>query len=253
MANEDYFFQQSMNPEDDLTETLTDKLRCGDYNEMIQSAQKASDAQHETAQLCLRSDGHVSKADPHIAFAGVSQVVNPPIYEDADAEMRRLRAQRMSQFKDEAFFKKQGHGSLRELANEREFVEIIQPHERAVVLLDDGQGAAAEDVKRALETLAKKHLETQFCVLPVDKALFLTHMVELEGLPAIFVLRDGLVTRHLPPSRLFQFGSSSSPLFTGHLAKLLHRVDAMTSGDGGSSCDEEEEDRKDRRSVFQRA
>merc|ERR1712217_422731 len=119
--------------------------------------------------------------------------------------------------------------------DEKSFVEAIQPHERVVALLDDESSAVADDVRRCLESLAKKHLEALFCRLPADKAVFLTHMVELEGLPTIFVLRDGQVTRHLPPARLFEYASASSPLFKGHLVRLLHTADAVTSNDKGSN------------------
>mmetsp|Transcript_59947 Transcript_59947/g.126914 ORF Transcript_59947/g.126914 Transcript_59947/m.126914 type:complete len:242 (-) Transcript_59947:94-819(-) len=238
---------------DDQAEGLVDKLRGGDFDDMIKQANQATQAQMEQ-QLCLRSDGNIVKGDPYTAFAGVAQALEnrkPVDDEDPQAELKRLRAQRLAQMQDEAVWRQQGHGSLRELKNEREFVECIQPHARAVVLLDDSRGPA-EDVKRALDKLAKSHMEAQFCRLPVEKALFLTHMVELEGLPAIFVLHEGSVTRHLPPSRLFEFASGSSPLFPGHLAKLLHRVDAITSPDGASSGGESE-DEEERRPTWKRA
>merc|ERR1719476_390877 len=106
---------------------------------MIKTAEQAQEAQ---AQLCLRSDGGVTRADPHTAFAGVAaaQALRAPKDEDdPDAELRRAREARMAQMKNEHTWRQQGHGSLRELANEREFVEAIGPHERAIVLLDDGR------------------------------------------------------------------------------------------------------------------
>jgi len=230
--------------DDDAAEALTDKLRSGDYGEVIQTAQSAAEA-----QLCLRPGGGVKKADPHTAFAGLAAAqAAAGAEEDPESELRRLRQARMAQLKDEHAWRRQGHGSLRELADEREFVEVIQPHERAVAMLDDGRPGAAEDVRAALGRLAQAHLETQFCRLHVDKAVFLTHMVELEGLPALFVLRDGQVTRHLSPERLFEFSSASSPLFVKHLARLLHRVDALSSAEAGSGSEaEEDEEERGRR------
>jgi len=236
-----------MAAEDDAAEDLVDKLKGGDYADMIKSAQSA----HE-AQLCLKADGGVSKSNPYTAFAGGA--AQAPAEDDYETDLRRAREARLAQLKEEQTWKIQGHGSLRELVNEREFVEIIGPHERGVMLLDDGHAPAAEDVKRALDRLAKTHMEAQFCRLPAERATFLTRMVELEGLPAIFVLHKGQVTRHLPPSRLFEYASASSPLFKGHLERLLHRAGALLSVDDGSSSEGDgSDDEKPKRGGWRRA
>lgn len=242
----------------DNEESLVDKLRSGDYAEIIASAQKGHEAQQAAAQLCLQKDGGVVKADPHsYAFhKGKAEKEDPnkewdfkgkeeSSYED---DLKKLREARMQQMRDEQRWRKIGHGDLRELADEREFLSAIKPHERAVVLLDDGR-AVASDVLRALTRLAKKHLESQFCRLPSDKAFFLTHMVELEGLPAIFIVEEGQVTKQLSPSTLFEYSSASSPLFIKHLAKALLRVGGISNAEAGSSCseDDEEEDTYARR------
>jgi hypothetical protein len=60
-------------------------------------------------------------------------------------------------------------------------------------------------------------------------------MVDLEALPAVFVLRDGQVTHHFPPSILFAHASASSPLFPRHLVRGLHRVGAILTPEGCSS------------------
>eukprot|EP00438_Fugacium_kawagutii_P001705 Skav202847 [mRNA] locus=scaffold2311:33361:33792:+ [translate_table: standard] len=138
----------------------------------------------------------------------------------------------------------QGHGSLRELVSEKEFVETIAPHERALVLLDDGAASAGEVCRKVLGRLASKHLETQFCWLPAERAFFLTQMVDLQGLPTIFVLSYGEVTRHLPPSQLFSYSSASSPLFPKHLRNLLRRSGAIENTDdseSGSDADDSDE------------
>jgi len=233
--------RESMGREDDAAEALTDKLRSGEYSEVVAAAQSAAEA-----QMCLQPGGGITKANPFTAFAGQSQIqaqAQVPA-EDPDDELRRIRMARLAKLRDEQTWKRQGHGQLRELAGEREFVEAIGPHERVIVLLDGGQRAVADDVRRSLERLAKAHLEALFCWLPVDKAFFLTRMVELEGLPTIFVLKDGQVSGHLPPSRLFEYASASSPLFAGHLVRLLHRVGAVTSTEGASDSEDEDDDRR---------
>lgn len=234
--------------DDDHAEGLVDKLKGGDYKDMVKTAQSAHDAQQAAQQLCLDAAGGVSKASPYTAFAGMGQQ-QAPVEDELDVELRRAREARRAQLRAEQTWKQQGHGTLRELRDETEFVEIIGPHERGIMLLDDGRDPAGEDVKRALDRLAKSHMEAQFCSLPADRAHFLTRMVELESLPAIFVLQQGQVTRHLPPRRLFEFASASSPLFKGHLETLLHKVGALLNAEGSDSEGEGSEDEKPKRGL----
>lgn len=220
--------------EDDQVESLADKIKGGEYADMVKAATAGNEA-----QLCLGPGGAITKQSPHTAFTGMN--VNPTSQENRDDELRRLRQQRMAQMQAEQGWRQQGHGSLRELSNEREFIEVIQPHERAVVLLDDDSTGCQEEVRQVLSRLSQTHLEAQFCRLRVDRAAFLTRMVELDGLPAILVLRRGEVTRLLSPEDdLFQYSSASSPLFRGHLSRLLRRVGALTDEGGGSSDEGEE-------------
>ncbi|CAE7942310.1 Txndc9 [Symbiodinium necroappetens] len=223
----------------DEVESLVDKLRSGQFSDAISAAQRATEAQE---QMCLRPDGTVKKADPLSAFVHVASA--PPGSESVgpdDDELKKLREARKAQLQKESLWKKQGHGSLRELADEKEFVETIAPHEQALLLLDDGRSPAGEECRKVLGRLAGKHLETQFCWLSADRAFFLTQMVDLEALPTIFALRYGEVVRHLPPSRLFAYSSASSPLFPRHLSKALYSInmidnpddDSASSGDSG--------------------
>mmetsp|Transcript_60931 Transcript_60931/g.132169 ORF Transcript_60931/g.132169 Transcript_60931/m.132169 type:complete len:221 (-) Transcript_60931:126-788(-) len=218
---------------ENASEALIDQLRGGDFGDVLAAASSASEA-----QLCVKPDGGVGKADPHKAFVGGQA---PQVEESADDELRRLREARLAQIKEESTWRQQGHGKLRELVDEHEFVEAIRPHARAIVLLDDGRPGAGEQVHEALVKLAKVHLEAQFLRLHSERAYWLTEMVDLEGFPAVFVLRDGQVTRHLSPSHLFAYASASSPLFTGHLAKLLYRVGGLTTPEAGSDSEDEDE------------
>lgn len=235
-------------------EGLVDKLRGGDYGDLIASAQKGHHAQQAAAEmmaakangpatdLCVTERG-VVQADPHTAFykgpAPQSNYDDDKIsYED---DLKKMRAARIKEMQDEKRWKKLGHGELRELEDEKEFLFAIRPHERAVVLLDDGRPAGA-DVQQALVRLAKRHVETQFCRLPAGKAFFLTQMVELEGLPAVFIVEEGKVKKQLTPEILFEFSSASSPLFVKHLARALHRVGGITDAEAPSSAEEDEEE-----------
>ena len=199
----------------DALEALTDQLKSGEFSEAIAVAQRASEQQQELRELCVRPSGLVARGDPHTAFV-------QPVALDEEAELLRLRRERRAQLQRESAWKGQGHGFLKELKDEKEFVESIAPHESAVVLLDDGN-AACQVCRKWLARWAPQHLEAHFCFLKAENAFFLTQMIHLEALPTLFVLSYGEVTKHLPPSQLFCHASASSPLFPKHFQSLLHR------------------------------
>lgn len=236
-------------PDTDNNEALVDQLRNDNFDPVVGAAMDA--AMGATEQLCVQQDGSVGRADPYSVSCrpGPSQAAE----DDEEAQLRKMREARMQQLRNEQKWKAQGHGALRQLADEREFLEAIKPHERVITLLDDGHSTAGEEVRGVLEKIAPSHLETFFCYLPANRAFFLTHTVELEGLPAIFTLHNGQVRRHLPPSTLFEYASATSPLFKKHLLRLLHRIGSLTTTDGGGSSgsdDDEEAEEKRRRQKF---
>jgi len=244
---------------DDKHDDLVDKLRHDDFKGLVKSANDAHGQQLEQ-QLCLGSDGSVSRADPYSAYAHISGQRHGaaaasgglPEHQQPseDDELRRLREQRLAQMKTEHSWREQGHGRLRELVSDKDFVQVVRPHERAVVLLTDSiTDRTVEDVTEALQELAKKHVEAQFCHLELQNAGIMSIMLNLdEGVPVVFVLKHGEVKASLPPRRLFEFASASSPLFSRHLASLLRRVGGIGSGiedaNSDSGCDSEEEERR---------
>jgi len=238
---------------DDKHDDLVDKLRHDDFQGLVKSANEAHGQQLE--QLCLGSDGSVTRANPYSAYAHISgqqhsAAVASGEQPSEDDELRRLRQQRLEQMKKEHSWREQGHGRLLELVSDKDFVQVVRPHERAVVLLTDSVAdKTVEDVTEALQELAKKHVEAQFCHLELENAGIMSIMLNLdEGLPVVFVLKHGEVKVSLPPRRLFEFASASSPLFSKHLASLLRRVGGIGSGvedaNSDSGCDSEEEERR---------
>lgn len=83
----------------DALESLTDKLRSGEFSDAIAAAQRATEQQ---GQLCLQPNGGVKRADPHSAFVAVEAA---PEEED---ELMRLRRERKAQLQKESVWKKQG-------------------------------------------------------------------------------------------------------------------------------------------------
>jgi len=232
---------------------------------MIKNANQATaqqDQQKEQIQnqLCLTADGSVTKANPLTAYRGGQGAPRAPQPGEPfkapepseDDELKKLRAQRMAQMQQEKSWRASGHGRLRELNNEADFIGVVQPRERAVVLMTDSvRDKEAPEMQEAMEQLCKKHVEAQFCHLEYTKAGLISAMVDLdEGLPVVFILKHGKVTHALSPARLFEFSSASSPMFPKHLGGMLRRLGGIGSGvnaNSDSECDSEEEERRRRR------
>eukprot|EP00928_Gymnodinium_smaydae_P011838 TRINITY_DN1432_c0_g1_i2.p1 TRINITY_DN1432_c0_g1~~TRINITY_DN1432_c0_g1_i2.p1 ORF type:complete len:277 (-),score=66.22 TRINITY_DN1432_c0_g1_i2:97-927(-) len=242
---------------DDYHADMLDKLRSDDFKGLVQSANDAHDKQNE--QMCLGSDGSITKANPYTAYAhrstvgtGTHDSLKPqPVSEDD--ELKKLRAQRMAQMQQEQSWRQQGHGKLRELQNEADFIGVVKPRERAVVLLSDSTAdKETPEVADALVSIAKKHVEAQFCHLELEKAGILSAILNLDdGLPVVLVLKHGQVTRSFPPESLFEYSSASSPMFPKHLASMLRRAGGIGSGvqdaNSDSGCESEEEELRRRR------
>merc|ERR1712187_397205 len=131
-----------------------------------------------------------------------------------------------------------GQGRLRELADEIEFMDVLQPRERGVCLLCDGAAERYSDLLDLFERLAKQHIGTQFCHLELENAGVLVHAVDLDhGVPVVFVTHHGKVTTSLTPPVLFERGSASSPKFRAHVLKLLWNAGAMDLSDAHADSD----------------
>mmetsp|Transcript_4408 Transcript_4408/g.8908 ORF Transcript_4408/g.8908 Transcript_4408/m.8908 type:complete len:206 (+) Transcript_4408:1-618(+) len=168
-------------------------------------------------------------------------------------ELQQLRSARIAIMKQEKEWRESGQGCLRELADEVEFMDVLQPRERGVVLVCDGNSdRRSQELLEVLEDLAKKHVEAQFCHLELENAGLLAHAVDLdEGVPVIFVLKHGKVVTSLPPSRIFALSSASSPTFRHNITSLLRRVGGIGSGendaDSDSGCESDDGNRHGRR------
>jgi len=170
---------------------------------------------------------------PTADLASALEVSDQRLVGDDDVdELDRLRAGRVAQLKQEQTWRHSGHGSLRELADEVEFLDVLQPRERGVVLISDGASDRCTQLLEVFEGLAQKHVETQFCHLELENAGLLAHAVDLdEGVPVVFVLKHGQVIKSLSPSQLFQLGAISSPKFRQHIGSLLRNLGAIGSDD----------------------
>lgn len=252
---------------DDAYEDMLDRLKGDDMKGLVNHANdvsaKQTDQDEMAQQLLLGEGGTVTKGDPRGAYTHLgaqrraasgqgTAEIQPPLPSEDD-ELQRIRAARIDQMQNAHRLIASGHGKLRELHNEADFIGVVRPRERAVVLLSDrDHDRSVPDVTAALEELAKKHVEAQFCHLELSNAGILSAILNLdEGLPVVYVLKHGEVTCALPPARLFSLSSASSPMFPKHLASLLRKVGGIGSGaddaNSDSGCESEEEENRRRR------
>ncbi|CAD7970031.1 unnamed protein product [Amoebophrya sp. A25] len=153
-------------------------------------------------------------------------------------ELTLLREKRKAQMRREAqmaqHWKKLGHGSLRDIASERDFFTEVKPHERSVVLIHDTGRPGA--VSSYLRELAPKHLETGIFQLAETKAYFLLQMLDIPdgGLPLLFVLRHGEVICRISRGIL-----CDPSMTTRKLERLLKARDAFGEGGKDDSSDGE--------------
>mmetsp|Transcript_30771 Transcript_30771/g.95687 ORF Transcript_30771/g.95687 Transcript_30771/m.95687 type:complete len:209 (+) Transcript_30771:29-655(+) len=160
--------------------------------------------------------------------------------DDVD-ELQQIRAARIAQMKQEREWRESGHGELRELADEVEFMDVMQPRARGVLLIcDRGAHASSEQLLQILEDLARRHVEAQFCHLELENAGLLAHAVDLdEGVPVVMVVKHGKVAQSLPPSKLFARAAATSPKFRRHFVALLKQAGCIDADAKDEESDSE--------------
>lgn len=82
---------------------------------------------------------------------------------------------RSNEFSSSQLF--QGHGEYTELYDEKEFFETTKKSENVVCHFYRDQFMRCKIVDKHLQILARKHIETKFCKINVEKAPFLTGIV----------------------------------------------------------------------------
>ncbi|CAF0775300.1 unnamed protein product [Adineta ricciae] len=130
------------------------------------------------------------------------------VEEQVDAELHRLeklsendiekmRAQRLEAMKQDHKKRQEyianGHGEYEEVPTEKELFDITKKSERIVCHFYRDSTMRCKIVDKHLEILARKHLETKFVKLNVDRAPFITERLHIKVLPTIALLIDNIV------------------------------------------------------------
>lgn len=103
---------------------------------------------------------------------------------------RRLEALKKSQKQKQEWLSK-GHGEYREIPSEKDFFPEVKDSKNVVCHFYKDSTFRCKIVDKHLSILARKHLETKFIKLNVEKAPFLTERLKIKVIPTLALVKDG--------------------------------------------------------------
>lgn len=103
---------------------------------------------------------------------------------------RRLEALKKAQKQKQEWLSK-GHGEYREIPSEKDFFGEVKESKNVVCHFYRSSTFRCKILDKHLAILAKKHVETKFIKLNVDKAPFLTERLRIKMIPTLALLTDG--------------------------------------------------------------
>ncbi|XP_013141658.1 PREDICTED: thioredoxin domain-containing protein 9 [Papilio polytes] len=109
-------------------------------------------------------------------------------------DLEAIRRQRIEEMKKRAKQKQEwltnGHGEYTEIDGEKEFFVVCNKSENVVCHFYRADTPRCRIVDMHLHTLAKKHVETRFVKLDVERAPFLTGRLKIRVLPTIGLVKE---------------------------------------------------------------
>ncbi|KAK9537876.1 hypothetical protein VZT92_005451 [Zoarces viviparus] len=110
-------------------------------------------------------------------------------------DLERLKEKRLDALKKAQKQKQewlsQGHGEYREISSEKDFFGEVKDSKNVVVHFYKNSSFRCNILDKHLAILAKKHIETKFIKMNVDKAPFLTERLRIKIIPTLVLLLDG--------------------------------------------------------------
>ncbi|XP_070694174.1 thioredoxin domain-containing protein 9 [Pempheris klunzingeri] len=103
---------------------------------------------------------------------------------------RRLEALKKAQKQKQEWLSK-GHGEYREVPSEKDFFGEVKETKSVVCHFYRNSTFRCKILDKHLAILAKKHVETKFIKLNVEKAPFLTERLRIKVIPTLALLIDG--------------------------------------------------------------
>ncbi|KAG9271339.1 thioredoxin domain-containing protein 9 [Astyanax mexicanus] len=103
---------------------------------------------------------------------------------------RRLEALKKAQKQKQEWLSK-GHGEYKEIPSEKDFFTEVKESKSVVCHFYRDSTFRCKILDKHLHILAKKHLETKFIKLNVEKAPFLTERLRIKVIPTLALVKDG--------------------------------------------------------------
>uniref|UniRef100_A0A7S4PLQ9 Thioredoxin domain-containing protein n=1 Tax=Paramoeba aestuarina TaxID=180227 RepID=A0A7S4PLQ9_9EUKA len=162
--------------------------------------------------------------------------------EDDYEQMRKKRIEEMRKdAQNKQKWKREGHGKLMELSDEKEFFDLVKRSPRVIALFARAGNKFADDLKEHLAVIAEHHFETRIVVLDAEKSPFLVQRLKIWMIPSMVLIIDQK-TNHTISGLDEISGDGKYP--TWHLERLLNTHNVLTSHvleDRHSSIDDDEE------------
>lgn len=103
---------------------------------------------------------------------------------------KRLEALKKAQKQKQEWLSK-GHGEYREIPSEKDFFGEVKESKKVVCHFYRDSTFRCKILDKHLAILAKKHVETKFLKLNVEKAPFLSERLRIKVIPTLALLIDG--------------------------------------------------------------
>ncbi|KAJ8706911.1 hypothetical protein PYW07_012989 [Mythimna separata] len=109
-------------------------------------------------------------------------------------DLEAIRQQRIAEMKKRAKSKQEwlanGHGEYSEIDGEKEFFTVCNKSDNVVCHFYKSDTPRCKIVDMHLKILAKKHVETRFVKLDVERAPFLTGRLKIRVIPTIGLVKE---------------------------------------------------------------
>ncbi|XP_063809441.1 thioredoxin domain-containing protein 9 [Pseudophryne corroboree] len=103
---------------------------------------------------------------------------------------KRLEALKKAQQQKQEWISK-GHGEYREIPSEKDFFQEVKESKNVVCHFYRDSTFRCTIMDKHLALLAKKHIETKFLKLSVEKAPFLSERLRIKVIPTLALVKDG--------------------------------------------------------------
>ncbi|KNC86975.1 hypothetical protein SARC_00925 [Sphaeroforma arctica JP610] len=135
-----------------------------------------------------------------------------------------------------------GHGSVQEITDEREFFEAAKSSRRLVALFYRTGSAVCDSMVQHTRRLAESHMETKFLTIDVAKTPFLVDRLDIFVLPTMVTIEEGSTKNKFKGYDAF---GGTANIHTGVIERVLKSVGALDKtpiAEGSGAQDEQMEE-----------